>query len=511
ARYVLAKGASPIQEVWSGGKRVAQAQGGRGLYLVDQRGRVAKASADGEKMEVEASGPVAACVRFEGDYKTSEGERVARHVTRVEANAGQPFARVTHTLILTEDTNKVWFREAGWEFAVAAGGQAQAIFGVSRGEPLKTQAVPMDKGTASAWMIQDSHYRHGHGKNHFAVARRPAGGQETTVLEGQECGDFAALAGSEGGLALGCREAARQHPKEFEARPGFLTLKLFSNRAGEEMDFRAEALVKRWDLAGWYEKTLSQSNKKTNPLEKVRKFTSNAAGWGKTHELLIAPVTAAAPQEAAKWAWLLAKPVQAMADPAWICASGAMYRVRPRDRERFPLAEKLIDETFAVWEKRIDDWGDYGFVDYFAGPHLGYKGNYVNPFRYGRFTYSLRADLWLLYARSGERRMRDLAEGTNRAYMDNFFALWDAGEKVAGLCVSGAGDGYDAKGGLPFYWEGISTFNLLSSSNLDQFLWLYYFTGFRHAKDRVEDYGRGALKAWSPQRAKRDWRILATT
>ena len=29
--------------------------------------------------------------------------------------------RVTHTLVLTEDTNKVWFKDLGWELAVEPG------------------------------------------------------------------------------------------------------------------------------------------------------------------------------------------------------------------------------------------------------------------------------------------------------------------------------------------------------------------------------------------------------
>ena len=111
-----------------------------------RRAASASASADGEKMEIERAGPVAACVRFEGFYTTADGANLARHITRVEAFAGQPFARVTHTLVLTNDTNEVWFKEIGWELAASAGERPQAVFGTSRDDFHKTQTLPVPAG-----------------------------------------------------------------------------------------------------------------------------------------------------------------------------------------------------------------------------------------------------------------------------------------------------------------------------------------------------------------------------
>ena len=93
ARYVLGRGLSPIAEIYLGQRRVATSAGTRGLYVVDQQGRVASAAADGETMEIEASGPITASVRFEGNYRTRTGEDLARHITRVEVFAGQPSAQ----------------------------------------------------------------------------------------------------------------------------------------------------------------------------------------------------------------------------------------------------------------------------------------------------------------------------------------------------------------------------------------------------------------------------------
>ncbi|MBM4086770.1 MAG: hypothetical protein FJ272_18440, partial [Planctomycetes bacterium] len=205
ARYVLGKGASPIREVWLAGRKVASSDGTRGLYVVDQTGKLASASADGETMAVEARGPVAACVRFEGFYRTSDGQELARHITRVECFAGQPAASITHTLVLTNDTNKVWFKEIGWEFAVSPGASPQALFGLSPDQHEKRLSIPLSDAAKSACMLQDSHYVFAHGKNHFSVA---VGG--ATRHEGEECGDWAALVGRDAGLQMVCRDAARQ-------------------------------------------------------------------------------------------------------------------------------------------------------------------------------------------------------------------------------------------------------------------------------------------------------------
>ena len=134
--------------------------------------------------------------------------------------------------------------------------------------------------------------------------------------------------------------------------------------------------------------------------------------------------------------------MQAQAAPAWLCASGTFDRIHPRDTERFPLEERLIDGTLDLWHQRMyGAWGLFGFVDYNAGPVLDYlDGEVPRLYRFVRYTYSLRSDLWLQYARSGDRRTREFAAATNRTYVDNVYSHWTYKKKVAGLPV-GSGDG----------------------------------------------------------------------
>ncbi len=351
ARYVCGKGRSPIREVWQGDRLVATSADSKGLYVVDQNGRLARAVAEGEQMRIEASGPVASCVRFEGWYATEDGTRLARHITRIECYAGEEAAKISHTLVLTEDTNEVWFREVGLELAVTPGADGRAIFGIDAEDHDQQLLVPLTTAQPSAHMIQDSHFHFNHGANHFLVAAGKEDAFETR-REGAECGDYAALVGDEGGLTVVCRNAARQHPKEFEVHGNRLTFKLFSNRAGEELDFRTETLIEKWDLANWYEHRTSNNHYanslRTHVLDALKGYRSNAAGWAKTHELLVAPLGEDGADRAAQHARLLRSPVLVHVDPEWIYASRAMGPNYPRNPERFPEIEKTVD-AYVDW------------------------------------------------------------------------------------------------------------------------------------------------------------------
>lgn len=516
ASYVLGPGASPIREIRMGGRTLASAADTRGLYVVDQQGREASLSAEGETVEIEAAGPLAACVRFEGDYRTPEGEALAHQITRVEACAGQPFARITHTLVITRDTNELWFREIGWELAVAPGADAAALLGISREDPTQAHRVALAGPAAGACIMQDQHFRFMTGSNHFAAGALDAQGRLVPEVEGEEMGDWAALTGGDGTLLMSCREAARQHPKEFELHPDRVAIKLFSNRAGEELDFRAPTLVEKWDLYTWYENTLSASIRK--PREEViaqaSAFDAAAIGWAKTHELLLSPMPpTSSAAELAETSRRHSGQVFAMVDPAWVCASGAVGEIHPRDPERFPEAEAAIDATVRRWAERNHSFGEYGFMDYAMGPHLGYVGQYARPYRYCVNTYTLRSDLWTLYARSGDRLVREFAQETNRAQMEGCMGHWDGPRATRGLFHSA--DGTESRNGevymgmFPFYWCAYQSVHISSSSNLEMLMLDYYLTGYRRARDGVLDYIYGVKRSWSPAAVARDDRQLA--
>jgi PcRGLX-like protein central beta sandwich domain/Carbohydrate family 9 binding domain-like/PcRGLX-like N-terminal RIFT barrel domain len=499
ARYVLAKGASPIEEILIDGKRVASSSGTRGLYVVDQKGRLAKASAEEESVTIEARGPVASCVRFEGWYKTEKGEKLARHITRVKCFAGRAEASITHTLILTQDTNSVWFKEIGWDFAVEAGDAAKAIFGVDPKDFGKSLSVALNNRAKSAYMLQDTHYMFAHGKNHFLIS---ADEGKSALHEGKECGDYAALLGAAGGLGIVCRDAARQHPKEFQVESGRITLKLFSNRAGEELDFHPDALIKKWDAANWSKSTYSVFRKKAYRkkgtfVENIKRTSFNAAGWSKTHQISVIPAKTESKVVVSRKALLCSKQVYAHTAPAWIYRTRAMGTLYPKDVKRFPAIEEAVDSYFKAQVEADAKWGENGFVNYFAGPRFAYAFKGDKAYAYIKrwyYTYGLHPNMWLNYARSGERYKRDFVAGCSQAYMDIRMGHWDTAASRKGLLRGGPTD-------LPIDWGPGGLMSLGQSGSLNTYLWNYYLTGNRRAREVVENYALGCKKRFTPKLA----------
>lgn len=511
AVYVLAKGRSPIEEIRVGNRRLATSHGARGLYVVDQRARLAMAAPEEETLAVEARGPVAACIRLEGWYRTDDGAPLARHITRLEFFADDPAARVQHTLVLTEDTNAVWFRDVGWELAVDAGEGTAAAFAVGGQDARPFKTVPLS-GDESAWLVQDRHFHFAHDENHFVLAKAGPAGKAATVAEGERCGDWFAVAGARGGLGWACRDAAWQHPKEYEARPDRLVLHLYSSRAGEELDFRMPALVKKWNLKGWYLHTVPVRDR--TRLDEFEKRTlairHTATGWAKTHALVLVPLAEAPADRMARAARLNAHPVFALPDPAWTWKTRAAGPMHPKDVEKFPQAEAAIAGAVDWWHARIHEFGEYGFVDYYAGPHLSYRGVYPHEKRYHWATYGLRPGLWRVYLRSGDRATREFIGRANQSFMDNTFAHWDCGKEIRGLLRSSAGGGDEpgTPATLPLYWHARGDLQISSSTDFDQFLYDYYLTGNRRARDVLLQFADGAKRAWSPRLAADNWRAM---
>ena len=499
SRYVLGRGPSPIREIWLGSVKTAAATGTRGLYVLDQKGRLARAVAEEQSVTIEARGPVASCTRFEGWYATDEGQRLARHITRVECFAGQAAANVSHTLVLTEDTNEVWFKEVGWEFAVQPGADASAMFGVDHRDHDKTLSVALPDNGSSAYILQDSHYYFNHGSNHFQVISTVDGEKPKTLLEGEECGDYGVLIGSKAGLQLVCRNAALQHPKEFEAFGDRIVLKLFSGRAGEELDFRTETLIEKWDLATWYEHRTSNNMYanyyRTSPLDALKDYKSNAAGWAKTHLLLVAPLSGGQAERAPTNARTLRTPVYVHNDPNWIHRSRAMGPNYPKNSGRFPDIEQTVDAYLRWLARASARWGEYGFIDYDGGPRFSYyekNGKLWPEMKRFNMTYALRANLWLLYARSADRNIRELTAGTARGHTDGKMSNWDTSVSRRGLIRSAA------HRDLPFDWGEANMMQNGQTGCLNIHIWEYYLTGNRRANDMLLDYAAAAKRRWTP-------------
>lgn len=474
AQYRISAAGALLQSVSRDGRKTA-ADGGRGLYLIDQHGRIATASEQGAEVSIEADGPVAASIRIAGIYRLEDGEQIARHITRLEFFAGRPEAEITHTLVLTRDSNEIWFREVGWEFNVDPGAQPQALMAVSRQDPDQYRQLALDSG--SVQMLQSEYPGLGGGeRKHFSLSRTLADGAVETLYEGEEMGDWAAVSGASSAFMLCLPAAALQHPKEIQVSAEHVVLKLFSNAAGHELDFRGPALAERWGLSG-------------REANRVSGFNSNAIGWSRTHRLLVAPLAPVdAAAEASSLARIYVPEIHVLIDPDWIYRSRALGALHPRDTERFPDAENVIQKSIENYMERVPAEHYTGFVDYYGGPHYGFRGRY-------RLTYTLLPDSWLLYARSGDRRIREFAQGANRAFMDNYVAHWDGPGKTRGLFLGSTSPMAD----YPLYWEQQTTDTLSTTSDFNRSLADYYLTGYRRGGDIVQLYADNVARSWHPE------------
>lgn len=521
--YVLGKGVSPIQEIRRDGKSVATSKGTRGLYVMDQTGRLGSAAAEGETVTVESSGPLAACVRFEGDYLDSAGKPMARHITRIECFAGQPTAKITHTLVLIHDTNEVWFKDIGWEFTVAPGANPKAVFGVNRDKPEEVVAQPLGGAARFAYMLQDRHYRFVFSNSpakpedtHFSVVSTDATGKGVVLKEGSECGDWALLSGDAAGFMVACKDAARQHPKEFEVSGDKVVLRLFSNRAGEELDFRAAALAKRWNMLKWIELNPKynfpgmESKSVDELLAAFLQLPSNAVAWSRTHELMLAPLPPAqAPALAPRVAGSLSFPVYVHVDPRWIYRTEALGPIHPKDVARFPEAEDVLQRDFAYWNGQMTNIGLYGFVEYQLGLYPFPIGNDPNMARWC-YTYDLRNHLLLLYARSGERAIRDMSVRIVQNFRDGNFAHWNAPDKVKGMWLWKDGTEYGiGHAALPFSWERKTETDTAGNDAVDSLMTEYYLTCDRRTGECLREQFEATKRIWTPELAlKRQMFIL---
>ncbi len=501
ARFVLGKGKSPVIEIERQGKLVASSEEARGMYVVDQNGRLGVSSAEGQSMIVESAGPLQASVRFEGSYKTADGEELIRHITRIETYAGEAHLDITHTLVFSRNSEEVWMREIGWEFACDTGAGPVALFGADRWDRMAVETVDLTENIQQAWALQRDHIVFTGGENIFELGVDRKDGSTETLFSSERMGDWAALTGVRGGFMAAVRDAAFQHPKEFAVGRDRLNILLFSPRGGEELDFSPQALVESWHMP---ETHSSGRTQRELTREDMVKFTSNAIGWARTHDIRLAPLAPeATPAEIAIEALGRSEPVYAWVDPAWIYLSGALGPLHPVDRENFAAEEDKVNELIQYYnDLRIRGAAFYGFRNFEAGPVFSgraERGNLIGERRF-RATYGLRNDMWNMFVRSGDRDARGLAAGSVRRFLDNMIAHHDGPNKDKGLFTEGMRVSYPwiASGDLPVYWDGRTEIHILGGSDLSNATTDYYVTGNRRAGEIMNNMAAALLKKWSP-------------
>lgn len=484
--------------------RVLFAPGEAVAYAADNRERraVAAGPAAGIEVSVLREGPIRTILRTEGDYVLDDGTRIARGICIMEFFAGSAMVKMTHSFILTENTNELWFRDYGITVPVGAQGDAVATFDTDRAFDETVRRVPLAAGDSAA--ITQVEFPHFGERDSLFELFLFRGNRGELLESGEACGEWADLARGDLGLTVAVKDFAEQFPKGYSATHEALTVHLWPERSGREMDFRAETLVRDY----WR----SWADQAPGGAEALAAIPSNAQAARKTHQLWLMPrVGNLDVTQTARRAHAVTEPVLLQCDPEFLCDSGALpWPLQPKDTGQFPEEEALISD---FWERTTFGYRVFpmtGFIAWGMNPYLQYRRDSEGRWQAGFYRlsqmvdYGLRRHVWTLYARSGERRYYDYGSRFN-----TFAGDWE----MQHLDVEGE-DGLTKMRGAfsygdihkPFYWGTETwryTYFLLRSgiSGHDSMNWLleYYMTGNEHALETAQQYGDAFKRHWDLQ------------
>ncbi|MBI2194656.1 MAG: hypothetical protein HYU36_21975 [Planctomycetes bacterium] len=501
AQYVFRNGSGCFEELRldldgdgkleSGGALVRAA--GQAFTLVDSTGR--QGILEASRLGVEFEGPLHSAVRIEGEYRTAEGQRQAAAVVDFHFYAGHALARVSHKLIVTEDTNRLWFRDIAFTLPLSLQANASATFSCDPDQPAAPFRAEITPGSEVA-MVQDDFPHFGSTASHFSIAEVREG-ERKELQAGVACGEWADLSSGDRGLALQVPGFAEQFPKAFRASSSSLAVKLWASESGRELDYRTPEIIRSYFGHDWI------------PEKDPCNLIPNVAqGTSKTHDLWIFPHAGPLTPEVASPFAATREEIYAAVDPDWIARSGVLGPIHPKDTARFPEAEEAVsdhfDRTVLAGNKVFPAAGYlyWGMYPYAAQSWELRNGRwYPTLHRLARcLEYNLKRSVWILYARSGERKYFDYARRYTRLLSNLLFSSWDVPSKPRGWTVQGVFHS-------PIVWgqftpgmerpvrdgEG-ACLAFASSEDIIQFVYDYFITGDLHSRDMARNWTEAMVR-----------------
>lgn len=512
AEFVIEKHNGLISQATING-RVLLKDSGSGAYVVDNQGRRARLGGRESGMETSfrIKGPAWTVVRKEGWYLTDKNERIARGIVWMHFYGNSPYVKVVHRLVLTEDTNKVWFKDIGIDFNTGFKGSTKATFDTAKEISTSVTTLPMLPGE-KAWMLQDDFPHFMNSGSHFALTHQQKSGVMTEITTGKACGDWCNLSGRSGGLTVVLRNFAEQFPKEFTVSREKITVHLWAGRCGRELDFRTKTLIKEY-WGKWCDSARL-------PLEEFASIPSNAIASAKTHTIWLLPHAGQIDTDKmTKRAHAAAERVLTTADPKWICSVPGIVAapMLHKDLKKFPKEEAYISDFFDRLMYRNKEFPHTGYIAWGKCPNIRSHSWWRIS---NAIDYHMRRNTWTLYARSGERKYFEFGEHFNRFMGDMCTHHWDipndpnitresqwfdivsqGTQRVRGGWADGAiSKDIDRKGqepgNIPLYWRW-SSGKIGGGSGVDMVNYLlhFYFTGDWDIWELAEDYGE-SMKKW---------------
>jgi len=464
--------------VFGENKRQVLGHSGAGAYLVDNLGRTARVAglAAGVENTFVKEGPGRAVLKRSGWYVTQAGDRLGRADVWFYFAAGSPVVRVTHTLIFTEDTNKVWFKDYGLEFKTLD--SPDDVY-CTAGEPGLEEIIKVAGEGKEVYLMQDNY-------PHFAERKYRAviGKGDAVIEEFNVAGDWAHGNYGNFGITLAMPWLAERFPKEISFGPGGARAVLWSGRSGRELDFRVKTLVREY-FERWVTEGLGMTTDKE--LENAK---SNAQGTSRTHDVwLILHNGPYVQEDVRRNATAGSRNPLVMAEPSWLCSTGANGNqpMRHKDTAGFPAEEALISD---YWDRLILPLRAFPMTGYIAWgcyPDRSYvevKGKLMSSHHAlsNLREYGVRREPWRLYARSGERRYYDWGHRFSRFTGDWCVVNWESPGKPKGAFITASG-GSGRSGKLPLFWGEKANPMMINSGVIGHWLLDYYLTGDERSLD----------------------------
>ena len=499
-RLVVPKGQTPgIGGVWLDGdgdgqfgdrERVMSADASFGPFMIDDAGVRYNGSRDPEaEVVLEEAGPLRAVVRASGWHVAETGERLGRWILRLEAYRGLPWLRAQHTFIITENSSDARYSDIGWSLPFSGYEYALGTPNVSAGRV---------QGDGAYLLQRDDLCFRVYDQGQFKEEGERAEGWMTVGAPGRR-------------MTLAVKDLWQQFPKELEVTPGALNVHLWPAH-GEEPIRTGEGLSIRNVYHSWFahegdvldftvpEEVLEYVKQDSEQYNYPNAKVANAMGLAKTHEMLLyfhpGDWESARSRDTNE---VFQSAPAAVVAPEWICDSGVFGPLHPRDPEGFPEIERALDDTIDNIFRLHEMDRDYGMFNYGDAHHnWDWAGRRWNLHRIWRNTHhGWTRWPWMMYARSGDRRLLDWADANARhiADVDHCHHTTPELEKltypdqklVGGIC--------DYKGFVHWASGGRLAYN----SAADAMLWHYYLTGNQRSLTTALEHGAALIADGKPQ------------
>ncbi len=345
-------------------EQVTSPESGR-ITLTTPDGRTFRSDLADATMSVEQTGPLRACVRFEGHHASPDGQ-MFRYVVRVHAFRGQPTLKFCYSFINDfQDAVMAQVDSLDWTMSLAnAKGDLHRVLDGKIGP------------AARLFQADESHY---------TVSGQPAGKRAL---------GWAAVANARQGMAVGMREFWQNWPKAIETRADGVTVGIcpeFPKGLYDGKPLLEECKLYYYLRDGAY---------------------TFKIGAARTHELWTVFFPGEPdPQKLGQFYHAAEDPLLATCEPAYVSSTRALGDFPPADPKRYAGYDAWLDRALDAHLARRETEREYGLLNF--GDWYGERG--VN---WGNLEYDLAHGLFLQYLRTGQRRFFLRAEQAARHHID---------------------------------------------------------------------------------------------